>query len=346
MIELGYALSSEEFSPAELVSFAQTAEAVGFSFAMISDHYHPWTNDQPHSPFAWTVIGAISQVAQRLRLGTGVTCPSMRYSPALIAQAAATAAVMMPNRFMLGLGTGENLNEHITGMQWPPAVQRLEMLEEAIEVMRLLWQGGWKSHYGKYFVIERARIFTRPQEPPPILVAAAKPAAAELAGREADGLISTAPVGNLVALFEKAGGKAKPRYGQLTVCYAASEDDAARTVRKHWPNAGIGVPLMTDLPLPDHFEKVVELMRPETIIEDVILGPEPRKHIDAINKFIDAGFDHVYVHQAGPQQEEFFRFYADKVLPRFDSAAKGASDVSNSSRRGHRRPGARRASHG
>jgi coenzyme F420-dependent glucose-6-phosphate dehydrogenase len=333
MLELGYALSSEEFGPAELIANARAAEDAGFAFALISDHFHPWTNEQRHSPFAWSVIGGISQTVKELRLGTGVTCPLMRYSPAIIAQAAATSAVMMPGRFFLGLGTGENLNEHITGLHWPPAPQRLEMLEEAIAAIRLLWQGGWQTHHGKYYTVEQARIFTMPDEPPPIMIAAAKQGAAELAGRIADGLISTVPEGDLVKQFEQAGGKDKPRYGQLTVCYAASDDEAARAVRKYWPNAGINAPLMTDLPLPQHFEKVAEAMRPDKITEDVILGPEPRRHLDGIRKFIDAGYDHVYVHQVGPKQTDFFRFYAEKVLPKLNLDTK-ASNGSSKDRNG------------
>src|SRR5258708_9842485 len=189
MLELGYALSSEEFGPADLIANARTAESVGFEFALISDHFHPWTNQQRNSPFAWSVIGGISQTVKNLSLGTGVTCPLMRYNPAIIAQAAATSAVMMPGRFFLGLGTGENLNEHITGMHWPPASQRQEMLEEAVAVMRLLWQGGWQTHCGKYYTVEQARIFTMPDEPPPITIAASKPGSAELTGRIGDGLI-------------------------------------------------------------------------------------------------------------------------------------------------------------
>jgi len=319
MLQLGYALSSEEHSPTELVNFAQQAEVAGFEFAMLSDHFHPWTNEQPHSPFAWTVIGAIAQTVRRLRLGTGVSCPTMRYHPAVIAQAAATAAAMMPGRFMLGLGTGENLNEHILGNHWPPPAQRLEMLAEAVAVMRLLWRGGWQSHRGKYYTVEQARIFTMPAQLPPILVAAAKPHAAELAGHIADGLISTVPQAELVKRFEKAGGKGKPRYGQVTVCYAATEDEAARAVRRHWPNAGVNAPLMTDLPTPHHFDKVIEGMRPEQITEDLVLGADSRKHIRAIEQFVDAGFDHVYVHQVGPNQQDFFRFYNEKVLPHFRS---------------------------
>ena len=333
MLELGYALSSEEFGPAELITYARAAETMGFEFALISDHFHPWTNDQPHSPFVWNVIGGISQAVKNLRLGTGVTCPLMRYHPALIAQAAATSAVMMPGRFFLGLGTGEYLNEHITGMHWPPAAQRLEMLKEAVAVIRQLWQGGWQTYHGKHYTVEQARIFTMPSEPPPIMIAAMKARAAELAGRIGDGLISTAPERDLVKRFEQAGGKDKPRYGQVTVCYAASEDEAARFVRKQWPNGSIDVPLMTDLRLPQHFEATVELMKAEKITEDVILGPEPRRHIDAIRKFVDAGYDHVYVHQVGPKQNEFFRFYAEKILPRFNTEAKSSNDSSNGSKR-------------
>jgi len=172
----------------------------------------------------------------------------MRISPAIVAQAAATSTVMMPGRFFLGLGTGENLNEHITGLHWPPASQRLEMLEEAVAVIRLPWQGGWQSHYGKYYTVEQARIFTLPEEPPPIMIAAGKNRSAELAGRIGDGMISTAPERDLIKQFEQAGGKGKPRYGQVTICYAPSDDEAARTVRKCWPNAGLSAPLTTAMP--------------------------------------------------------------------------------------------------
>ena len=319
MIEFGYSLSSEEFSPQDLVECAQQAETAGFTFSLISDHFHPWSDNQPNSPFVWSVIGGISQRVKHLRLGTGVTCPTMRISPAIVAQAAATAAVMMKGQFFLGVGTGENLNEHIGGQHWPLPSQRLEMLEEAIDVIRLLWKGGWQSHHGKYFNVEQARIFTLPKETPSIMVAASNPLAAELAGRCGDGLISFEPKRALVKKFQQAGGKDKPRYGQQTVCYAPTKEEAARVVRKHWPNAGIGGPLMTDLSLPAHFDAVINLMQPEKIIEGMALGPDPADHVAAIKEFIDAGFDHVYIHQVGPNQKEFFRFYTEQVLPRFNN---------------------------
>src|SRR5438552_901542 len=198
MVELGYALSSEEHTPNNLVRYAQRAEEVGFAFALISDHYHPWIDQQGHSPFVWSVIGGIAQATQRLRLGTGVTCPTIRTHPAIIAQAAATAAAMMPGRFFLGVGTGENLNEHILGNRWPPHDQRLAMLEEAIEVMRLLWQGGEQTYRGHFYTVENARLFTLPDEPLPVMIAASGTRAAQAAGRIGDGLISTKPEAEIV----------------------------------------------------------------------------------------------------------------------------------------------------
>src|SRR6266516_6086523 len=182
MIEIGYAFSSEEHGPNDLVAYAAQAEEAGFSFGLISDHYHPWTDRQGHSPFVWAVIGGISQVTSSLRLGTGVTCPSGRIHPAILAQAAATAALMMPGRFFLGLGTGENLNEHILGRHWPPIQLRQEMLREAVKILRLLWRGGNQSYYGKYYTVENAEIFSRPDQLPPIMIAAAVATSAELTG--------------------------------------------------------------------------------------------------------------------------------------------------------------------
>jgi coenzyme F420-dependent glucose-6-phosphate dehydrogenase len=321
MTWLGYSLSSEESSPFDLIESAQAAESAGFGFSLISDHFHPWTNEQPHSPFVWSVIGGISQATRSLHVGTGVTCPLMRINPALVAQASATAAVMMKERFFLGVGSGEYLNEHITGRHWPPPRERLEMLEEAISVIRLLWKGGWQSHRGKYFVVQQARLFTLPKQTPRIMVAASKPGAAELAGRCGDGLISFEPDRALTKRFEESGGSGKPRYGQVTVCYASTKQRAAEIVRQHWPNAGVGGDLMTDLALPTHFDQAIKLIRPETITESVTLGPKPEDHLTAIKRFIDAGFDHVYVHQVGPEQRDFFRFYADNILPRFNGSS-------------------------
>src|SRR5436309_4330280 len=210
-MELGYTLSSEEHPPNDLVRNARAAEEAGFEFLTISDHFHPWVDAQGQSPFVWSVIGAVAHATERIRLGTGVTCPTIRIHPAIIAQAAATSQVMSEGRFFLGVGTGEELNEHVTGARWPGPQERLEMLEEAIGVLRLLWEGGYQSHYGKHYTVEQARIFTLPDEPPEIAVAASQPNAAELASRVGDALIAVAPDEELVKTF----GKEKPRYGQL-----------------------------------------------------------------------------------------------------------------------------------
>src|SRR3954449_8437096 len=216
-MELGYAFSSEEHSPASLVGQARAAEEAGFGFGLISDHIHPWVDAQGHSAFVWSVIGAIAQTTDRFRIGTGVTCPTMRIHPAIIAHAAATCACLMPGRFFLGVGTGENLNEHVLGARWPAPDERLEMLEEAVEVIRLLWQGGEQTHRGRHYTVDHARIYDVPDEPPEIYVAAAQPLAAKLAGRVGDGLISVAPDDDVISAFEEGGGGGKPRIGMMHV---------------------------------------------------------------------------------------------------------------------------------
>ncbi len=324
MIEIGYALSSEEHGPADLVRYARRAEEVGFTFALISDHFHPWIDRQGNSPFAWTVIGAIAQATERLRLGTGVTCPLMRYHPAIVAQAAATAAMLMPGRFFLGVGSGENLNEHIVGQHWPPAPVRLEMLEEAVEVIRLLWQGGMQSHRGRYYTVEHARLYSLPDQPPPIMVAASGKRSAELAARVGDGLISVGPNKKAREAFDAAGGKGKPRIGQLHVCWAASDAEARRVAYEWWPNAGLQGELTSVLPLPRHFQQAVATVREEDVAGAVVCSADPERHVQAIQQFADAGFDQVWVGQAGPDQEGFFRFYEREVLPRVRRQAQAA----------------------
>lgn len=317
MPELGYALSSEEHPPGELVRWARRAEEAGFGYALVSDHFHPWVDRQGESPFVWSVIGAIAEATETLRLGTGVTCPTIRIHPAVIAQAAATSAALMPGRFFLGVGTGENLNEHILGDAWPPGDVRLEMLEEAIQVIRLLWQGGYRSHRGRHYTVQEARLYTLPDELPPIAVAAAKPGAAALAGRLGDALVAVAPERALVQRFEAAGGGGKPRYGQVTVCWAESEAEARRTAHEWWPNAGVQGDLSQELPLPAHLEQAAATVREEDVAEAVVCGPDPERHAEKIDEFAAAGFDHVYIHQIGPDQEGFLTFYERELLPRY-----------------------------
>jgi coenzyme F420-dependent glucose-6-phosphate dehydrogenase len=313
MPELGYALSSEEHRPNDLVRWAVRAEDAGFSFALISDHYHPWTDRQGESPFVWAVIGGIAQATERLRLGTGVTCPTMRIHPAVIAQAAATAQAMMEGRFFLGVGSGENLNEHILGDYWPSADERQEMLEEAIQVIRQLWQGGYQTHRGKHYRVENARIYSLPDEPPPIAVAAAGPKAAELAAQAGDALISTAPDAELVDAYRNAGGDG-PRYGQLTVCFDKDERAAVKTALEWWPNAALKGELGQELPLPRHFEQAAENVTEDEIAEAIVCGPDADHYLEKITEFDDAGFDRVYIHQVGTDQESFFAFAERELL--------------------------------
>lgn len=318
-MRLGYAMSSEEHAPLDLVRNARRAEEAGFTFALISDHFHPWIEQQGHSPFVWSVIGGIAQATERLELGTGVTAPIMRIHPAIIAQAAATSAAMMPGRFFLGVGTGENLNEHIFGDRWPPHDIRTEMLAEAVKVIRMLWSGETVSYWGDYYDVEDARIFTLPDTLPPIVVAASGPSAAELAGRIGDGLVSTSPKADLVKAFQNEGnGKGadkRPRYGKFTVCWARSEEEARRTVAKWWPTSGLTGELTAELRTFVHFEQATRMLSEEQIAEPFVLGPDPEKHLRGIQEYLDAGFDHVYVHQIGPDQEGFFKFYEQEIMP-------------------------------
>jgi G6PDH family F420-dependent oxidoreductase len=317
MAQRGHAHSREDHRPTDLVRNARQAEEIGFSFALISDHYHPWVSAQGHSPFVWSVIGGIALATDKLRLGTGVTCPTIRIHPAIIAQAAATAASMMNGRFFLGVGTGENLNEHILGDRWPPHDIRLDMLKEAIEIMRALWTGENISWYGEYYVVEDARIFTKPDEPPAIMVAGSGSNAIEAAGEIGDGFIGLAPEKEKVQTFEEAGGRGKPRYGQLTVCWAETEDKARDIVYDIWPTSGLQGEMPQELRTVTHFEQAVKMLSKEQVVEDIICGPDAQSHIDGIQEFIDAGYDHVYIHQVGRNQSGFFEFYQREVLPEF-----------------------------
>jgi G6PDH family F420-dependent oxidoreductase len=315
MPDLGFAFSSEDHPPQELVRQARAAEEAGFTFGLISDHFHPWVDAQGQSPFVWSVIGGIAQVTERFRLGTGVTCPLIRIHPAIVAQAAATCASMMPGRFFLGVGTGENLNEHILGDRWPLPDERLELLEEAIEVIRLLWQGGEQTHRGKHYTVDHARIYTLPDELPPIYVAAAKPNAAQLAGRVGDGLVSTSPDESAVKEFEGAGGKGKDKIGMIHVAY--DRDAAAGLKRAHeqWPNAAMQGSLSQELATPSDFESAAPMVSEDDVAESVPHGPDPEPYLELIGKFGDAGFTHVYVHQIGENQDEFLEFAQTQLLP-------------------------------
>jgi G6PDH family F420-dependent oxidoreductase len=315
VIEIGYALSSEEHKPNDLVAYGREAEESGFTFALISDHYHPWTNRQGNSPFVWSVLGALAHATNRIRIGSGVTCPIMRLHPAIIAQAAATVAAMMPGRFFLGVGTGEYLNEHILGDPWPEPDTRLEMLAEAVEIIRELWQGNRFNHDGVYFKVRDARIYTLPKDSPPILMAASGDKAALMAGEIADGLISLEHGPEIVAEFRNSGGNGQPCIGQVTACWADSVKEAELTVREWWPISSLSGSLHVDLPTPEHFEDVIELMDEPAIPDDIVLGPDAGKYLEVIESLAGFGYDQIYIHQIGPEQSGFLEFFRDSLHP-------------------------------
>ena len=315
MTEIGYTLSSEEFGPRELVRFAERAEAAGFDFVSVSDHFHPWIDEQGHSPFVWATLGGVAQATERVSVATGVTCPTTRVHPAIVAQAAATLASMMPGRFILGLGAGENLNEHIVGRGWPEPSVRQERLEEAVEVIRGLWQGDLFSHRGRHFTVEQARLYTLPEELPPIFIATGGEQATELAGRIGDGMFGLVPESDVISQFEAAGGTDKPRLGQVHVCWAEDEESARQTALANWPNAGVPGSLSWELPLPSHFEAAAEGVSEDEIAKSIVCGPDPAPCLEAAQEFIEAGYTHVYFHQVGPDQERFIEFAERELIP-------------------------------
>jgi len=314
MTTFGYFLSCEEYSPRELVEQAQLAEDAGFEALWISDHYHPWNHAQGESPFVWSVIGALSQVCD-LPLTTAVTCPTVRLHPAIVAQAAATSATLLgEGRFRLGVGSGEALNEHILGGSWPSADVRLEMLEEAVGLIRELWTGEVVTHRGIHYRTDTARVFTLPESPPPIYVSAFGPKALDLAIRVGDGFISTSPDGESVREFrDKAGGKTTQ--AGFKVCYAPTEGEGAEIAHHLWANSGVPGELAQVLPSPEHFEQVSQLVTVEQTRSSVVCGKDPKRHVGAFQPYVDAGFDEVYVADMGPYYREMLAMYGSEVLP-------------------------------
>jgi G6PDH family F420-dependent oxidoreductase len=320
-MRIGYFLSSEEFGPRELVDQARRAEQAGFHALWISDHYHPWNDEQGHSPFVWSVIGAIAE-ATDLPVTTAVTCPTVRIHPAILAQAAATSAVLLEGRFSFGVGTGEALNEHVLGDRWPEVDVRLEMLEEAVGVMRELWQGGQRSHRGRHYTVENARLYDLPDEPPPILVSGFGPKAIEVAARIGDGFVTTQPAKDDIELYRSHGGRG-PVHAGAKVCFMADEQEARATAHRLWPTEGLPGELAQVLPTPAHFEQACELVTPDMIASPV--GPDLDEHVAALQEYADAGVDELYVQQIGPEQDAFFTTWAGEVLPRFGARAAARS---------------------
>jgi G6PDH family F420-dependent oxidoreductase len=306
-MEIGYWLSSEEHAPKDLVENAVKAEEAGFEHVLISDHIHPWVDAQGHSPFVWGVIGAIGQATSRIRLGTAVTCPLIRVHPAVVAHAAATAQSLMDGRFFLSVGTGENLNEHVLGDRWPRADERLEMLEEAVEIIRKLFGGEYETFRGKHYTVEQLKLYDAPKKQPPIVIAAKAENAAELAAKLGDGTMNTSPDEKIAKKFKAAGGSG-PIYGKVTGAFAPDEETAKKIAKERQPNTAMGGDVSTELALPRDFEAVAELVREEDLESSLVLGNDPTMWREKIDEYEKAGFTHVCLHDVSTNQDEFIEF--------------------------------------
>ncbi len=313
-MKIGYFLSCEEYAPDQLIEQATLAEESGFDALWISDHFHPWNDQQGESPLVWSIIGAISQVCD-LGITTAVTCPTMRIQPTIVAQAAATSAVLCKGGFKLGVGSGEALNEHIHGQPWPSADIRLDMLEEAVAVMRELWTGEFVNHYGRYFTVDSARIYTLPESPPEIYISGFGPKSVSLAAKIGDGYITTSPDPELLSQFRSESG-GKPTTAGFKVGWAPTQAEGVQHAHRLWANSGIPGELAQVLPSPRHFEQAMELVTEDMTRETVTCGSDVDAHVAGFDKFLEAGFDEIYVANMGPHYRDMIETYGREVLPR------------------------------
>ncbi|GAB2963258.1 LLM class F420-dependent oxidoreductase [Micromonospora polyrhachis] len=319
-MRIGYKLAAEGFGPTELIRQAVRAEQAGFDFVEISDHYHPWLDVQGHSPFAWTVLGAIAARTDRIGLATGVTCPTVRYHPAIIAQAAATLAIVSNDRFVLGVGSGERLNEHVVGQGFPNASGRHELLREALEIIRRLWSGGYQSYEGKHLRLEDARVFDLPDRLPLIAVAASGPASVKLAAEFGDGLFATEPKPDLVDNYRAAGGTG-PRYAEVAVAWAPDEEQAVRAAWETSRWSVTGWKVMSELPNPVNFDAASRTVTDDDIRQQFAVGPDVERHVQAVRKYAEAGFDHLVLQNAGPDPDGFIDFFERELADRLRALA-------------------------
>ena len=313
-VQYGYKLAAEAFDPRELVRQARLAEEAGFDFVEISDHFHPWLDSQGHSPFAWSVLGSIAASTERIGLATGVTCPTFRYHPAIIAQAAATLAILSEGRFTLGLGSGERLNEHVVAAGYPSVSDRQAMLREAIEIIRLLWSGGYHSYDGQYLALEDARVFDLPDELPLIAVAAGGPDAAGLAADLGDAMFGTDPDRALVEAYWARSGDG-PRYGEAAIAWAPDADTAARAAHETARWSLLGWKVMSELPNPANFEEASVFVRLDDVRDNVSCGPDLAAHVESVRAYEEAGYDRIAIMNLGPDVDGFFEFFANELGP-------------------------------
>lgn len=315
MAKIGYKLMTEEHGPSALVANAVVAEAAGFDFVAISDHFHPWVRAQGHAPFAWSVLGAVAHATTTIGIATGLTCPIIRYHPAIVAQAAATIAVMSEGRFTLAIGAGERLNEHVTGAPWPSVTERHAMLGEAIDIFRELWEGGARAYEGEFFVLDHAELFDLPPEPIPVILGVSGKKSVALAADKADGIMATEPNKSLVESFRK-DKKAGSAWGEVSLAYAATEAEGRKLAKERFAFSALGWSVNSELPSVEGFEAATKYVREEDLAETIPAGPDPDVHLQAIQKFIDAGFDHIALLGIGPDQASFIRFAETELLPK------------------------------
>jgi G6PDH family F420-dependent oxidoreductase len=324
MVRFGYKLMTEEHGPADLVENARRAEAAGFDFVSISDHFHPWLQSQGHAPFAWSVLGAIAATTARIGMTTGLTCPILRYHPAIVAQAAATVAVMSGGRFSLAVGAGERLNEHVTGARWPSIPERHEMLAEAIDIFRALWRGGVHTIRRAHFTVDHARLYDLPDQPIPVIVGVSGPQSVALAASKGDGIMATDAKPELVKDYLAHAARPGPRYAETTLAYADSEKAALELMRDRFRFSAMGWSVASELPSVEAFEAASRFVRPEDLKGSAGLGPDPERHLQVIRKYVDAGFDHIVLLGVGPDQAKFIDFFAMQLKPRLGEFAQAA----------------------
>jgi G6PDH family F420-dependent oxidoreductase len=303
-MQVGLKLATEAFPPGEIVRQTVRAEEAGFDFVELSDHFHPWLDDQGHSGFTWSMLGAMAAKTERIGLATGVTCPMIRYHPAVIAQAAATVQILSGNRFTLGVGSGERLNEHVVGQGWPAVHVRHQMLTEALQIIKLLWQGGYQTYEGKHLQLEDARVFDLPDQLPVIAVASGGHNASTLAAEEGDGLFATEPRSDLVEAYTAAGGSG-PRYAEVPMAWATDEEAAVQAALETSRWALTGWKVMSELPNPVNFDAASATVKPDDIRQQFSCGPDAEKHLQQVQPYVDAGFDHIVLQNAGPDPDGF-----------------------------------------
>jgi G6PDH family F420-dependent oxidoreductase len=315
MTNFGYTMMTEQSPPDQLISDIQLAERAGFDFSVTSDHYQPWLDEQGHAGYAWSILGAAAQATERIGLMTYVTCPTIRYHPAVVAQKAATMGILSGNRFRLGLGAGENLNEHVVGHGWPAVGKRHEMLSEAVDIIAALFDSDERVNYrGRHFDVEQAQLWDRPSERVPIGVAVSGPSSCRLAGEKADIMIAVEPKIELGEMFDAAGGTGKPRVGQIALAYDRDRDAAVKRAHAQFRWFGLGWKVNADLPNPESFDSATQFVTPDQVADALGCGPDVEEHVEKIRPFIDAGFTEIALVQIGADQQEPFMTWAEHEL--------------------------------